>query len=177
MKALGKGFGKNSFAVKTLIETADGNLLKTEISAGRTVKLGKGDAVFDIGADHVTFAEQLPPEVFSAPMPDATVYVDVQLTPELEAEGYAREVIRRINEMRKQLDLAVEDFIVADAAVSDERICALIQGTWCAGIKEEVRARELSIHNTDAATKTYEMVKDWDVEGVAMTIGISKAND
>ena len=173
MKALGKGFGKNSFAVKTLIETADGNLLKAEISAGRMVKLGEGKAIFDIGADHVTFAEQLPPEVFSAPMTDATVYVDVQLTPELEAEGYAREVIRRINEMRKQLDLAVEDFIVADSTVANERICALIQGSWRAGIMEEVRARELSIHNTGAAAKTYEMVKDWDVEGVAMTISIS----
>jgi isoleucyl-tRNA synthetase len=84
-------------------------------------------------------------------------------------------VIRRINEMRKQLDLAVEDFIVADAAVADERICTLIQDTWRAGIMEEVRARELSIHNTGAPATTYEMVKDWDVEGVAMTIGISKA--
>ena len=177
MKALGKGFGKNSFAVKTLIETADGNLLKAEISAGRMVKLGEGKAIFDIGADHVTFAEQLPPEVFSAPMTDATVYVDVQLTPELEAEGYAREVIRRINEMRKQLDLAVEDFIVADSTVANERICALIQGSWRAGIMEEVRARELSIHNTGAAAKTYEIVKDWDVEGVVMTISISKAKN
>jgi isoleucyl-tRNA synthetase len=138
------------------------------------VNLGEGDAVFAIGADHVTFAEQLPPEVFSAPMPDATIYVDVALTPELEAEGYAREVIRRINEMRKQLDLAVEDFINADAAVADERICNLIKNTWHAGIMEEVRARELAIHNTGAPAKTYEMVKDWDVEGVAMTIGISK---
>ena len=66
---------------------------------------------------------------------------------------------------------------LADVSVADERICALIQGSWRAGIMEEVRARELSIHNTGAATKTYEMVKDWDVEGVAMTIGISKAND
>jgi len=107
-------------------------------------------------------------------MPDATVYVDIQLTPELEAEGYAREVIRRINEMRKQLDLAVEDFIVADAAVVDERICALIKDTWRAGIMDEVRARELAIHTTGSTSITYEMVKDWDVEGIAMTIGISK---
>jgi isoleucyl-tRNA synthetase len=175
MKALGKGFGRNSFAVKTLIEGADGNMLKAEIGAGRSVKLGEGDAAFAISAEHVTFAEQLPPEVFSAPMPDAMVYVDVQLTPELEAEGYAREVIRRINEMRKQLDLAVEDFIVADVAVADERICALIQGSWRAGIMEEVRARELAVHTAGAMAKTYEMVKDWDVEGVAMTIGILKA--
>jgi isoleucyl-tRNA synthetase len=177
MKALGKGFGKNSFTVKGLIETTDGNYLKAEISAGRTVKLGAGGAIFDIGTEHVTFTEQLPPEIFSAPMQDAIVYVDVQLTPELEAEGYAREVIRRINEMRKQLDLAVEDFIVADAAVADERVCALIKDNWHAGIMEEVRARELAIHHSGAPSKTYEMIKEWDVEGIIMTIGISRAKD
>ncbi len=42
MKALGKGFGKNSFRVKGLIEAADGNHLKAEIDAGRTVNLGTG---------------------------------------------------------------------------------------------------------------------------------------
>ena len=46
MKALGKGFGKNSFKVKGLIEAADGNHLKAEIEAGRTVKLGSGSEVF-----------------------------------------------------------------------------------------------------------------------------------
>jgi hypothetical protein len=61
--------------------------------------------------------------------------------------------------------------------VADERICALIKNTWHAGIREEVRARDLAIHNTNtgAPATTYEMVKDWDVEGVAMTMGISKA--
>jgi isoleucyl-tRNA synthetase len=175
MKALGKGFGKDSFGVKGLIEAADGNLLKAEIDAGRTIKIGSGDAVFEIGADHVTFAEKLPADVFSAPMTDATVYVDVALTQDLEAEGYAREVIRRIQDMRKQLDLAVEDFIVVDAAVADERICSLVGDNWKTGIMEEVRARELTMHNTGtAAPDAYQLVKDWDVEGIAMTIAIRK---
>jgi len=178
MKALGKGFGKDSFMVKGLIEAADGNLLKAEIDAGRTVKIGSGDAVFEIGADNVTFAEKLPADVFSAPMTDATVYVDVALTQDLEAEGYAREVIRRIQDMRKQLDLAVEDFIVADAAVADERICSLVRDNWKTGIMEEVRARELTMHNAGTATPAadkFQLVKDWDVEGIAMTIAIAKA--
>jgi isoleucyl-tRNA synthetase len=104
------------------------------------------------------------------------VYVDVALTPDLESEGYAREVIRRIQEMRRQLDLAVEDFITVDVAIADKRICDLVCGSWKTGIAEEVRAKMLSLHLAgEPATVSHQLTKDWDVEGIAMTIGISKA--
>jgi isoleucyl-tRNA synthetase len=178
MKALGPVFGKNAPKVKAAIEKADGNAMKMAIDKGQTFTLHDGDAVYEIGAPQLTFSEKLPADVFSAPMTDATVYVDVALTPDLEAEGYAREVIRRIQEMRRQLDLAVEDFIVVDAAVADARICELVRTSWCEGIMEEVRARKLSLHNTAEpapAQATYQIVKEWDVEGITMTIGISRA--
>jgi len=180
MKALGPAFGKNAPKVKAAIEKADGNTLKAAIDAGQPFTLHDGGAVYEIGAAHVTFAEKLPADIFSAPMTDATVYVDVALTPDLEAEGYAREVIRRIQEMRRQLDLAVEDFIVVDAAVADKRICDLVRTSWREGIMEEVRARELALHNTTEpapAQAAYQIVKEWDVEGVAMTIAISRADN
>jgi len=178
MKALGPVFGKNAPKVKAAIELADGNAMKAAIDAGQTFALHDGAAVYEIGAPQVTFTEKLPADVFSAPMTDATVYVDVALTPDLEAEGYAREVIRRIQEMRRQLDLAVEDFIVVDAAVADTRVCELVTGSWRDGIAEEVRARELSIHNTtEPAPKAFQLTKEWDVEGIAMTIGISKTDN
>ena len=178
MKALGPVFGKNAPKVKAAIEKADGNAMKAAIDAGQTFALHDGDAVYEIGAPQVTFSEKLPADIFSAPMTDATVYVDVALTPDLEAEGYAREVIRRIQEMRRKLDLAVENFIVVDAAVADKRICDLVRTSWQEGIMEEVRARELSLHNTTEPAPSqaaYQIVKEWDVEGVAMTIAISKA--
>ena len=175
MKALGKGFGKNSFAVKGLIEAADGNAIKAAVDAGQTYTLENNGAKFEIGTEHVTFTEKLPTDIFSAPMEDATVYVDVALTPDLEAEGYAREIIRRIQEMRRQLDLAVEDFITVDVAVSDKRICGLVGASWKPGIADEVRAKTLSLHHAaEPAGSSHQLVKDWDVEGIAMTIGISK---
>jgi len=178
MKALGKGFQKNSFKVKGLIEAADGNAIKATVDAGKTFTLGGGKESFEIGDEHVTFTEQLPSDLFSAPMTDGTVYVDVALTPELEAEGYAREVIRRIQDMRKQLDLAVEDNINVEASVGDKRILALLMGNAIiAMISDEVRAKFFGFSkdgsSPDAAK--YASVKEWDVEGVAMTIGISKA--
>jgi isoleucyl-tRNA synthetase len=179
MKALGKGFGKDSFKVKGFIEAADGNAFKAAIDAGQTYTLGSDDAFFEVGADHVTFTEKLPAEVFSAPMTDATVYVDVALTPGLEAEGYAREVIRRIQDMRKQADLAVEDRINVEAAVGDPRVLSLLlNDATIALIGEEVRATFFAFVKSGAAIDAakYTSVKEWDVEGVAMTIGIAKAD-
>ena len=73
--------------------------------AGRTVMVGEGDARYEIGSQHVTFTEKLPGEVFSAPMPDAMVYVDVRLDDDLEKEGYEREVIRRSRKCANNLTL------------------------------------------------------------------------
>jgi isoleucyl-tRNA synthetase len=179
MKALGKGFGKDSFRLKGLIEAADGNALKAATDAGKMFSLTDGAAVFEIGSEHVTFTEKLPADVYSAPMTDAMVYVDVALTPDLEAEGYAREVIRRVQDMRKQLDLAVEDMINAEVSVSDKRILALLHtNEIIAMIADEVRAVSFGFAKDgglpDAAR--FASVKEWDVEGVAMTIGIGKAN-
>jgi isoleucyl-tRNA synthetase len=178
MKALGKGFGKNSFKVKGLIEAADGNAIKAAVDAGGKYPLGSGSESFEIGADHVTFTEKLPADIFSAPMTDATVYVDVALTAELEAEGYAREVIRRIQDMRKQLDLAVEENINVEASVSDKRVLALLMdNAIIAMISEEVRAKFFGFAKDGSSPKSarFASVKEWDVEGVAMTIGIAKA--
>ncbi|PKG33710.1 isoleucine--tRNA ligase [Methanoregula sp.] len=177
MKALGKGFGKDSFRIKGLIEAADGNAIKAAVDAGQKFSLMDGAARFEIGAEHVTFTEKLPADIFSAPMTDATVYVDVALTPDLEAEGYAREVIRRIQEMRKQLDLAVEDTISAEVSVNDKRILALLHtDQMIALVGDEVRAKAFGFckDGTTPDVSRFASVKEWDVEGVSMTIGIAK---
>ena len=178
MKALGRGFGKDSFKVKGLIEAADGNMIKAAIDAGRTVQLESDGKVFEIGTEHVTFTEKLPEDIFSAAMPDATLYVDITLTPELEADGYSREVIRRIQETRKQMDLAVEDFIFVDILVKDARIVSLLgQDGIAKTIAEEVRAKHFGFLPVERPVDEphYQSVKEWDVEGIEMTICMSKA--
>jgi isoleucyl-tRNA synthetase len=187
MKALGKEFGKNSFKVKSLIEATNGDVLKTEIDAGRTVQLGEGDTRFEIGASHVTFTEKLPSEVFSAPMQDATVYVDVRLDDNLEKEGYEREVIRRIQEMRKQLDLVVSEFISVEVLVNDMRVCELLNKNSGHKIAGEVLADVpgkgvlFTLLKPGDPLKPHDSIKDWEIEGatetIGVTIGISRVRD
>lgn len=112
-------------------------------------------------------------------MERGTVYVDVTLTPDLEAEGYAREVIRRIQEMRRQRDLNVEDYITAGIVIDDERVCSLLQGRWEDVIQEEVRAGSIRISpgSSFSMNGSFELERDWDIEGIQAVIGISKFTD
>jgi isoleucyl-tRNA synthetase len=89
-------------------------------------------------------------------------------------------VIRRLQEMRRQYDLKVEDFIIVDAEVADDRICTLLKEKWQDGIAEEVRARELTLRTTSEKRQKEEpfgLEKEWDVEGIRMTLSLSKAPD
>jgi isoleucyl-tRNA synthetase len=176
MRAIGPEFGKEGPKVKALIEGADGTALKAAIDRDGKAALDG----YEITARHVTFAEALPEGVFSAPMKGATVYVDVTLTPALEAEGYAREVIRRLQEMRRQLDLNVDDFIVAAVDVADERVASLIGNEEFKNeIAGEVRAAVLTVGYADGKKPAgpFALEKDWDVEGVQMQMGISRAGE
>jgi isoleucyl-tRNA synthetase len=73
----------------------------------------------------VEFKETPPANLSAAEFSKGFVYVDVTLTPELEAEGYAREIIRRIQDMRKELDLRVEDQIKAVVDIESKPILDL----------------------------------------------------
>ena len=83
-----------------------------------------------------------------------------------------------MQDMRKQLDLAVEDTISAEVSVSDKRILALLHsGEMISLIGDEVRAKAFgfSKDGTTPDASRFASVKEWDVEGVSMTIGIAKS--
>jgi isoleucyl-tRNA synthetase len=97
------------------------------------------------------------------------VYVDTALTEDIEAEGYAREVIRRIQEMRKELELELEAEVQVSLDIADGRVTELVSRHEDL-ITTEVRARELEL---DGAA-TPEMHREaWDVEGIEMAIGVA----
>ena len=105
------------------------------------------------------------------------MFVDSRLTPELEGEGYAREVIRRLQEMRRQLNLAVEEFIVADVLIGDERIASLVKSGWADRIAGEVRARSLSIRlpgETGSAVPG-EPESIWEIDGIEVRTAVLRA--
>jgi isoleucyl-tRNA synthetase len=175
MKAIGPAFGKDAPRVKRLIENSDGTELKKAFELGGSATVGDGSAMFTIRPDQVRFHEQVPENVVGAMMKDAMVYIDLTTNEELEAEGYTREVIRRLQEMRRQQDLRVEDNIRAEVWIRDTRIAGLVSGARGL-IQRETRARELSVTSNDTGTagSPWDLETPWDVEGIPMLTRISR---
>ncbi|MGN0098607.1 MAG: isoleucine--tRNA ligase [Candidatus Methanomethylophilaceae archaeon] len=98
---------------------------------------------------------------------EGTIFIDFNVTPEIEAEGYARELIRRIQQMRKDMKLNVEQYVDCQVA-SDDYLIGLFR-TWEEHIANEVRAKTLSF----VAEPQGSDVKSWEVMGKDIVIGIS----
>ena len=69
------------------------------------------DKIIALNAGDVVFETELPDNVVSAEFEGGSVFVDTELTREILSEAMSRELIRRIQDMRKDLDLDVEAHI------------------------------------------------------------------
>ena len=118
-----------------------------------------------ITKEMVEFVEIFPENVSKSTCEFGVIYIDTTLTEEIESEGYTREVIRRIQEMRKEQGLVVDQEISVVVSVLDERVLRLIM-LHEELIKQEVRATEIT-------NKKEEGMKEWIVEGIPIEIKLA----
>lgn len=124
-----------------------------------------------LGADRVLLVEYTLPEGYTfAETSWGGVYLCTVVDDELKKEAFARELVRRIQEMRKGLDLDVEEFIEATVGMDAK----LVSG-WEDYIKRETRAEKL-IFAEPASGAAGGYVKEWDIEGIRVPIGIKRKN-
>jgi len=99
------------------------------------------------------------------------VYVDTTKSRELISEGLMRDMIRRVQEMRKRADLKVDAYIkVAISTPTEESKELLISRSK--DIAVEVRAKEITI--TTKKGITLGLKEEWEIEGEKFVIGIEE---
>ncbi|ELZ34202.1 isoleucyl-tRNA ligase [Halogeometricum pallidum JCM 14848] len=165
MGVIGPAFGGDAQKVMQAVKGASREAVESGVDVdGETVELDD---------EMVEYRAEPPENVHGADFAvddtdGGVVYVDTSLTEEIEAEGYARDVIRRIQEMRKRLDLDVEEEIAVSLDVQDDRVADLV-AQHDSLIAEEVRATTLDSDGDDA-----DLTEEWDVEGVTVVIGVAR---
>jgi len=97
-----------------------------------------------------------------------TVAIDTALTPELKAEGLAREIVRRVQSQRKNADFNIEDRITTWYAA--EGALAEVFTTWGDYIQDETLTTELIAGDPPAEA----FVETHKVEGEEFTLGIKQ---
>jgi isoleucyl-tRNA synthetase len=167
MSVLGPTFGDEASEIMNAINAVSvSDPDRSTLEAAVADELGRD---VELTEEMITFNTETPEGIegtaFDVDSDDrGVVYVDTTLTEGIESEGYAREVIRRVQEMRKELDLDIEAEIRVELDVRDDRIAALVDEHRDL-IAEEVRAAEF-----DAVEDGHDRV--WDVESVEMAIAI-----
>jgi len=169
MSELGPAFGDRAGRVMNALNEA--RVDEPTLDALEAAVADALEADDELTEEMVSFVTQTPDAVsgsaFSRNGDDlGVVYVDTELNEDIESEGYAREVIRRVQEMRKELDLEMDASIRLEIDVADDRVADLVREHEEL-IKQEVRAEELGDVDVDDGNR-----KTWEVEGVEMTLAV-----
>ncbi len=123
----------------------------------------------ELGRDAVIVEYKLPEGYEMAEFSFGNVYLLTAMDEELRKEAHAREVTRRIQEMRKEMDLDVEEFIETVVEMDE----SLVDG-WVDYIKGETRSRELRFGKIEEGFDGY--VREWDIEDMKVRIGIRRCS-
>ena len=165
MSVLGPAFGDRAGEVMTALNEA--RVEEPTLAALETAVAERTGESVDLTEKMVTIVTETPETVAAAGFDvegGGTVYVDTALTEDIESEGYARDVIRRIQEMRKELDLDLEERVRVEFAVADDRIGELVREHE-ALIAEEVRADEFGAVEDGHR-------REWTVEDTTVEIAV-----
>ena len=166
MRTLGKKYGKLLGKIGEHLKTLDGNEVVATFERGETLKFELDGTPIELEKDDVLTSLTQKPGFEAQSEGDYTVVLDTNLTPELIDEGFLREVISKVQTMRKDADFEVTDRIALSYQTS-ERLSAVIEK----GKEDLMRAvLALSVENRPAADG--EIVREQNINGEKATLGI-----
>ncbi|MBO4423435.1 MAG: isoleucine--tRNA ligase, partial [Clostridia bacterium] len=166
LKTLGRKLGKNINAFREYLTSIDGNAAMDEINATGGLKVTlDGEELFIEKEDLLIDAAKV--EGFESVSDfGVTVVLDTKLTEELIEEGFVREVISKLQTMRKDAGFEVMDRINVTLAVSDKIKNYVINNM--AQIKDETLSDSVEF------TEPRGFVKEWNVNGEDSVFGVEK---
>ena len=166
LKTVGPKYGRLLGKIKQTLSEVDGNTAMDELNEkgqltfdidGETVELTKDDLLIEIAQT----------EGFeSGNDGDITVVLDTNLTPELVEEGFMREIISKIQTMRKEAGFEVMDKITVYSDGND-KIAELISKNEDT-VKNDVLATEIITGKIEGYSK------EWNINGENVTFGVKK---
>ncbi|MDQ3878807.1 MAG: class I tRNA ligase family protein, partial [Actinomycetota bacterium] len=124
-KALGPRFGRAIKDVQKALGSLDPSKVVAQLDADGVVSLDVGDETVDLTRDDLDVRIHSRSGLQFVSDGPYGVALDVEMTPELEAEGLARDIVRTVQELRKSSGLAVEDRIELWLTTDEETASAV----------------------------------------------------
>ena len=166
LKTVGPKYGKLLGGIKNILSGLDGNAAMDELNAngclrfevnGEEVVLNREDLLIDTAQMEGYVSED---------DNGITVVLDTNLSEELLEEGFVREIISKVQTMRKEADFEVMDKIVITYEGSEKAETVFAKNA------DEIGAETLALEVKKATPAGY--VKEWKINGEAVTLGVEK---
>ena len=170
MRTLGRKYGKLLKAIGEKLATLDGNEVVANFEAGRTLAFELDGTAVELEKDDVLTAPMKKPGYVVATDRGLTVALDTNLTEALIAEGFAREVISKLQTMRKEAGFEVTDRILVTVKTADEKLAAIV-----ADNAEAIKAGVLALEVVPGDAPQGAYAKDWSINGVDASLSVRKA--
>ena len=166
LKTVGPKYGKMLGGIKAALDHADGNSAMDEINETGALKLDvSGQEITLFKEDLLIDTAQIEGYV-SENDNGITVVLDTNLTPELLEEGFVREIISKVQTMRKEADFEVMDRIKVTYKGSEKAEKIFAEHS------DEIGGEVLADKVVKAEPAGY--VKEWKINGEAVTMGVEK---
>ena len=168
LKTLGPKYGKLLGEIRTALSSLNGNEAKATLDKTGELQLSLSGSTITLTAEDLLIEATQKEGFYTLSDKGITVAIDTALTPVLLEEGYIRELVSKIQTMRKEAGFEVTDHITVTIGGDDE-ICSL-----CQKRAAEITGDTLADKLDTAAPESDAFVKQWDINGKDVTVGVKK---
>ncbi len=166
LKTLGPKYGKQLGEIRNLLGTLDGSAAKKQLDTDGKIVLNISIGDIELTADDLLIEAQQKEGFYTISERGITVAIDTTLTEELIVEGMVREMVSKIQTMRKEAEFNVTDHIAI--TVSGSQVVTEIAVSKADEISGDTLADSLEIGEPIG------FVREWDINGEQVTLGIKK---
>jgi isoleucyl-tRNA synthetase len=167
LRTVGPKYGKYLGKIRELLANVNGSAAMKELNETGVLKLDLGDTVAELTKDDLLIDTAKSNDYETVSDRGVTVVLDKNLTPALIEEGNVREIISKVQTMRKDSGFEVMDNIYL-AFSGNDKIAAIALNN-----KEEITSDTLAL---DILTDTvFDGGKEWNINGENVTISVKKA--
>ena len=164
LRTLGKKYGKLVPAIGAYLKEVEGNSFMAQLKADGKVSFTVDGSEVVLEMDDVLVDTAEKDGFVSSGDNNLTVVLDTNLTPELVEEGFVREIISKVQTMRKEANFNVTDRIRVYYD-GNAKIAEILAAN---DIKGDVLAVEV------VAGKGGELSKEWNINGEKVTLGVAR---
>ena len=164
LRTVGPKYGKHLNAIKEYLANVDGNKAMSELKADGVIKFTADDTEIALAEEDLLIDVAKMEGYVTEGDNYVTVVIDTTLTPELIEEGYVREVISKIQTMRKDSDFQVTDRIKV-YVTGNAKIAEVME-------KNADEIKRVVLGDAFVMDAACDNSKEWNINGEKVTIGV-----